>query len=330
MQFLSSIQIPNLQPPITYHDKLLLVGSCFTEHIGNHLADVKFNVLQNPHGILFDPLSVCRSITSYINNEQYTEQDVFYLNEAWHSWQHHSRFSGVDKQQVLNNINAQQQQAHHFLKQANWVIITLGSAFAYQLVDEKLFVANCHKAPAQVFNKHFCTIDEIIIALDTLVYKLAQFNPYAQILFTVSPVRHLREGVVNNNRSKARLIEAVHHLANKFDKIHYFPAYELVVDVLRDYRFFDIDLAHPNYAATQFVLEHFTNSCIHENEHALMEQLKKIHIAKNHKPFNPTSTQHLQFLQQQLQKIQQLQQQHTYLNFEMEKVFFEEGLKAAM
>jgi len=298
------------------------VGSCFTEHIGNYLQEVKFRTLQNPHGILFDPISVCNSITSYIENKIYNETDLFYLNEAWHSWQHHSRFSGMDKIDVLNKINASQKEAHQFLQQADWLIITLGSSFVYKLVENNQAVANCHKAPAQTFTKHLNTIEETIVALDTLMYRLFQFNPHLKILFTISPVRHLRDGVVDNNRSKARLIEAIHHLVNKFDKLHYFPAYELVIDVLRDYRFFDIDLAHPNYAATQFVLEKFAQSCFSEEASHLMEEIKKLVIAYNHKPFNAQSNQHQNFLKNQLEKTKQIQKNYSYLDFSKEIEYF--------
>ncbi len=322
MQFFTNINIKSLQPPITYHDKLMLVGSCFTEHIGNYLEEVKFRVLQNPHGILFDPISVCKSIESYIENRQYTEDDLFYYNEAWHSWQHHSRFSGMDKDSVLETINQSQQTAHTFLQQADWLMITLGSSFVYRLVENQQPVANCHKLPAQTFVKHLSTIEETIIAFDTVLHRLFQFNPDIKVMFTISPVRHLRDGVVDNNRSKARLIEAVHHLVNKFDRLHYFPAYEIVIDILRDYRFFDTDLAHPNYAATQFVLEKFAESCCSESTRTTMEEIKKLVIARNHKPFNPNSNLHKQFLKAQLAKAELFKQQLPYLDFKREIEYF--------
>ena len=330
MQFQIPIRIPNLKPPVTYHDKLLLMGSCFTEHIGNYLADVKFQTLQNPNGILFDPLSVCRSLVSYIDNKAYKEDDLFYLNEAWHSWQHHSKFSHPDKDAALQNINASQRQAHSFLRSAEWLIITLGSSFIYQFsasqnelkAVENRPVANCHKAPAKFFTRHLCTIEETVTALDGTLFRLFHFNPNLKIIFTISPVRHLRDGVIENNRSKARLLEAAHHLVNKFDKLYYFPAYELVIDVLRDYRFYDIDMAHPNYAATQFVLENFFEHCIAPDAKMLAEDIRKIVIAKNHKPFNAASLQHQQFLFSHAAKVQQLQQQYPYLNFGEELAHF--------
>ena len=333
MQFYSPINIKTLEPSITYKDHILLTGSCFTEHIGNHLMDAKFNVLQNPNGILFDTLSVCRSLISYVQNKQYSEADLFYLNECWHSWQYHSRFSNPDKDACLRNINTSQNQAHQFLVNADWLIITLGSSFCYKLAGDSPIsiwrgaggeVANCHKAPAKEFIKHLCTIEESVTALDAAMHQLFHFNPKLKIIFTISPVRHLRDGVVENNRSKARLIEAVHHLVNKFDKLYYFPAYELVIDVLRDYRFYDVDLAHPNYAATSFVLEKFSESCFDNVTISLMEEIRKIVIARNHKPFNATSQQHKQFLQTQLERSKALQQKYPWLDFSKELEYFAE------
>ncbi len=322
MNFFTPINIKPLETPINYRNKILLVGSCFTEHIGNHLADVKFNVMQNPNGILFDPYSVCNSLISYIQDKQYTAEDLFQLNEGWHSWQHHSRFSKPNKEDALRLINGSQRTAHQFLKETDWLIITLGSSFIYKLAESGTPVANCHKAQPQTFNKHLLTIEEIVTKFDETIHQLFQFNNHLKIIFTISPVRHLRDGVVENNRSKARLIEAVHHLVNKFNRLYYFPAYELVIDVLRDYRFYDIDLAHPNYAATQFVLDKFFENCIDDEARQLSEEIRKLVIARNHKPFNAESNQHKQFLQSQLVKTKQLQERYPFLNLDKEVEFF--------
>lgn len=320
MDFMLDINIP--QPPVRigYKDKILLVGSCFTAHIGNSLAELKFGVMQNPNGILFDPASVAYSIVSYVQNKQYTKDDLFYLNEVWNSWQHHSVFSNIDAEQCLAGINTSQQNAHAFLKEADWLIITLGSSFSYHLKDGR--VANCHRAPGQWFRKHLMTIEEINSVLDGALHQLWQFNRNIKVIFTVSPVRHIRDGVMENNRSKARLIEVVHHLVNKFDNIFYFPAYELVIDVLRDYRFYDIDMVHPNYAATEFVLEKFSQNFIDEPSQSLMQEVKKIIIARKHKPFQPETQAHKQFLQTHLDKAKALQQQHEFLNLKEEISYF--------
>lgn len=326
------IQIATLQNPINYQDNIMLMGSCFTEHIGEKLEELKFDVFQNPNGILFDPASVVSSLVSYVQNKQYQTEELFYYNEVWQSWQHHSRFSHTDLQECLRGINASQQEAHTYLKTANWLIITLGTSFSYRLTEQvplsfrrgavRGAVANNHRTPAGWFNKHLLTIDETTTLLDNCLHQLFQFNPNLKIIFTVSPVRHIRDGVIDNNRSKARLIEVVHHLVNKFDKLYYFPAYELVIDVLRDYRFYDIDMVHPNYQATSFVLDKFMRHFVDEKAQQLAEEIKKIVIARKHKPFQPATEAHKRFLKTHLEKAQELQRKYPFLNLDEDIRYF--------
>lgn len=327
------INIPAPAQTVAYQQPLLLVGSCFTEHMGNSLQEMKFEVLQNPNGILFDPQSVAASLVSYVQNKQYNEDDLFLLNEVWQSWQHHSRFSGMNKAEVVQMINASQQAAHDFLKKAEWLVITLGSSFSYRTTEAvpeeqranagpEGAVANCHRAPSQWFRKHMMTIEETKSVLDNALHQVRYFNPKIKTIFTISPVRHLRDGVIDNNRSKARLLEVVHHLVNKFDRLYYFPAYELVIDVLRDYRFYDIDMAHPNYPATQFVLEKFMTNFVDEPSQQLAAELRKLAIARRHKPFHPQTEAHQKFLQSQLIKAQELQAQYRFLDLSDELNYF--------
>ena len=306
---------------IKHQHKLLLIGSCFTEQIGTKLANHKFSVLDNPNGILFNPASITKSISSYINNKQYSEADLFYQNECWNSWEHHSRFSNPDKETCLNGINASQTIAHHFLNEADWLLITLGSAFVYQLDNDEV-VANCHKVPTDKFVKRLLSVTEVFSDLDRMVAEVKAFNPNLKIIFTISPVRHLRDGFVENNRSKATLIQAVHLLIEKNANSFYFPAYELIIDDLRDYRFFAEDMVHPNYAATNYVWEKFIAACIDESSQKLMKEIAVIAAAKNHKPFNPTSDQHKKFLQKNLEKVKQMQKEFPYLKLDEEKTFF--------
>ncbi|PWT77913.1 MAG: GSCFA domain-containing protein [Bacteroidetes bacterium] len=334
MQFMLDADISAPRERINYRHAVMLVGSCFTEHMYNSLAELKFDCLLNPNGILFDPWSVSSSLISYIQNKQYEQKDLFFLNEVWQSWQHHSKFSNMDPARALLEINASQSSAHTFLKRAKWLIITLGTAFSYRLIpsnlqdrwnqdsDSELPVANCHRAPAQWFRKFLMPIEEINAAFDNCVHQLFQFNPDIQIIFTVSPVRHIRDGVVDNNRSKARLIEVVHLLAAKFDRIHYFPAYELVIDVLRDYRFYDIDLVHPNYQATEFVLEKFEEHYIDTESRAIMKQISTIVLAKKHKAFQPDTQAHKKFLQSNLEKASRLKRDYPFLDLDEELKFF--------
>jgi hypothetical protein len=323
MKFLLDINIAEPPIKIDYRDGIMMVGSCFTEHIGDHLHDLKFKVLQNPNGILFDPASVARAIISYIDDSKYSADDLFLLNELWQSWQHHSRFSGTDRDEVLKNINASQKRAHQFLKEAKWLIITLGTSFSYRLEGSRP-VANCHRAPGNWFDKYLMRTEETITALDTCIYRLFQFNPNINILFTVSPVRHIRDGIIENNRSKARLLEAVHHLKDKFDRIFYFPAYELVIDVLRDYRFYDIDLVHPNYQATDYVLEQFTQHYVNDFSIGLSKEIDKIVVARRHKAFQPQTDAHKNFLKLNLERTRALAKANPFLDLEDELQFFSE------
>jgi hypothetical protein len=306
---------------INHQHKLLLIGSCFTEQIATKLSNHKFSVLDSPNGILFNPVSITKSISSYIDNKQYTEADLFYQNECWNSWEHHSRFSKPDATECLQGINESQARANQFLKNADWLLITLGSAFVYEL-ENKEVVANCHKVPTDKFTKRLLPVEEVFAGLQHIIKKTQAFNAGIKIIFTISPVRHLRDGFIENNRSKATLIQAVHQLIEKNNRCLYFPAYELIIDDLRDYRFFAEDMVHPNYAATNYVWEKFIAACIDEASQQLMKEIALIAAAKNHKPFNPTSEQHKKFLQTNLEKVKKLKQQFSYVDFTEEEIFF--------
>jgi hypothetical protein len=347
MKFQLSIQAPPLPQPIRYSDKILLIGSCFTEHMSNRLAAHKFRVLQNPHGILFNPFSVAKSLLSYANDHSYKNENLFYLNELWGSWDHHTRFSHIDPDEALKGINESQKEAGIFIKEADWIIITLGSSFQYLLNDstpEQIVhstkkipapdlteeseiawnraVANNHRAPAAWFEKRLLSIAEIHQALSGTLAVISQLNPKVRFLFTISPVRHIRDGVTENNRSKARLIEVVHQLCQENDRCHYFPAYEYVIDVLRDYRFYDIDMVHPNYAATEAVWEVFVANCLDPNDLPLLKDLHELVRAKNHLPRFPKTESHQKFLKNALQKAEAIQAAYPFLDLGEELRYF--------
>ncbi len=300
---------------IKHSEKLFLIGSCFTEQIGAKLSHHKFRTIENPNGILFNPLSITQSISSYISNKQYTEADLFFHHEIWGSWDHHTKFSSIHEAECLSKINESQQQAHDFLQQTDWLLITLGSSFVYML-DKVRAVANCHKVPTDKFDKILLTADQIVKELQMMIEELQAFNPGIKIIFTISPVRHLRDGFVENNRSKANLISAVHQLTEKCKAVYYFPAYELVIDDLRDYRFFAEDMVHPNYQATNYVWEKFIHSCIEEDSKMLMKEINALKAAWHHKPFNPESNQHKTFLLTNLKKAEELKLKYNYLDLE--------------
>ncbi len=314
--------IAPLPQPISYTDKILLIGSCFTEHMAERLAQHKFKILSNPNGILFNPLSVADSLRRYISGKAYEEKDLFLLNELWNSWDHHTRFSDVDPTTALQKINQSHEEASGFVREADWVVITLGSAFQYYLKEHEQPVANNHRAPAQWFEKRLLGIELIVSSLTATLKAVWAVNPEAKFLFTISPVRHIRDGVVDNNRSKARLIDAVHELCQQFDQAYYFPAYELIIDILRDYRFYDVDFVHPNYLATQFVWEHFVSSCIAPQAGKIMEQVQDIVTARSHRPRFPETDAHRKFTASYRAKIEALSRQYPFLDLDEERRYF--------
>jgi len=322
MQSMLSIDIPQLPNAINYNNNILLIGSCFTEHISDRLQHHKFKVLSNPHGILFNPLSVASSLDGYMSGKTYTHDDLFHLNELWNSWDHHTRFSDIDAEQALQNINRSQAAATEFINKADWLVITLGSAFQYYLKETGAPVANNHRAPAQWFEKRLLTVEDIVTKLSATLQDLFGLNPFVNVLFTISPVRHIRDGVIDNNRSKARLIEAVHTLCSQSDKAFYFPAYELVIDVLRDHRYYDIDLVHPNYPATTYVWEQFANSCISPSVRDTMQQVQEIMTAKSHRARFPQTEAHQRFKKTYMNKATELMKQHPYLDLNDEISYF--------
>lgn len=332
MKFHFEFDIKKAPHAIQHVHPILLMGSCFTENIGDKLRKHKFTVLENPNGILFNPVSVAQALDSYLHNRQITATDIFEYNESWHSWNHHSRFSGTSAADCVQKINASTQTAHSYLAKTDHLMITLGSAWLYTLTEQALntsvgaVAANNHKAPASWFQKRLMPAEEIINVLHNILTQLLTAYPAMQILFTISPVRHLREGAIENNRSKAMLIQAVHQLTEIFEQAYYFPAYELVIDDLRDYRFYAEDLVHPNYQATQYVWEKFTEACMSEETKGLMKEIADINLAYQHKPFNANTSQHRQFLNTYLSKTKSLLQQYPFLDFSKEMDYFTNGL----
>lgn len=322
MKLMIDIEVPVPGSRISYNDHILLIGSCFTGNVGEALQEAKFRAMYNPAGIVFDPLSVIRHINDLIEERHYTEKDLFYHNELYASWHHHTEFSSVDAALSIEKINGAVKKGSDFLRKTTRLFITFGTAYSYRLVDNALPVANCHKAPSQWFNKKLLSSNEIIDSFSLLFEKLFSFNPQLNIAFTVSPVRHIRDGVIENNRSKARLLEAVHTLVERYSQCVYFPAYELVLDVLRDYRFYDTDLVHPNAVATRYVFDSFCDHYLDASTRSLMEEVKKIRSAFHHRAMHPATQQHRQFLAAHLARTKQLQQKLPMLDWARELTYF--------
>jgi len=328
MDFRLELNVKAFPVQIQLHEPIMLAGSCFTDHISKRLSAHKFKVLENPHGILFNPVSIETAIAAYISNRQYSEADLFQHNGLYTSWEHHGQFSHPDAGAVLQMMNEAVANAHTFLKEAKWVIITLGSAWVYQLQNPSMggqinqVAANCHKVSQQHFNHRLLSAAEVEISLNNIVKGIQTFNPSANIIFTISPVRHHREGLVENNRSKALLISAVHQATSVFSNVFYFPSYELIIDDLRDYRFFAEDMVHPNYQATQYVWEKFSAACIHENTRKDMDEIGRIVHARGHRSLHPDAAPHQQFLSTMLERTQLLQQRFPFLDFSAELAHF--------
>jgi len=302
---------------ITVNDAVMLLGSCFTEHIYERLYRFKFNVQQNPNGILFNPKSIAQSIGDYISKRELNESEFFFQNGIWNHWQFHSSLSNGDLNIANNIMNEKIQHAHEFLAKTNWLIITFGSAIVYDL-DNGQTVANCHKSPSNIFNRRMLSIDEIIKIYSNTIESLLTFNPTINLIFTVSPVRHLKEGFVENNRSKSRLIIAIEKLTEMFDCCHYFPSYELVIDDLRDYRFYAEDMVHPNYLATNYVWEKFSTACIDGKSRQIFKELQFIYNAFMHRPMHPESEEHKKFKAKTYQSIIELSSRFPGMDFSNE------------
>jgi hypothetical protein len=319
MKFHLDFQPPPLSTTIHYEESLFFIGSCFAENIAAQLNAHKFKVVLNPHGILYNPMSIATAIRRYMKNEPYNQQDLFYANNSFHSWDHHSRFSHPDALQCLTEINTQIHHAQQMLKNAGWLFITLGSSYVYNHQGRR--VANCHKQPSAEFTKELLTVEEMLKAYRDLIADLQQWNPSLKIIFTVSPVRYVRDGVVENNRSKARLIELIHSVKDD-KKVMYFPAYELMLDDLRDYRFYKPDLLHPNEQAIAYIFEKFTQAAFDQNTLQLFEKIKDIVKAKSHRVLQDHSAQHQKFQSTYFNRCRELQEHYPFLTLQEELLHF--------
>jgi hypothetical protein len=309
---------------ITHADKILLTGSCFAEHIGEKLIQSKFNCLVNPNGIIFNPISISKAISSYIKNESNTKPETL-NNNLYFSFEHHGSFSSTTKEELEQRITSSRNEAHQFLKEAKFLIITFGSAYVYRHLKTNSVVANCHKLPQQDFKKELLSVETIVSEYKSLIGELKQFNPALNIIFTVSPVKYLRDGIIENNISKATLLLAINQLLfpnSKLRTTNYFPAYELVNDDLRDYRFYKEDMAHPNEQAINYVWEKFSDVYFSEETNSLIKNIKDITQAALHRPINKNTEQHEKFKQTYLNKCTELEKKYPHLNFSREKQIY--------
>ena len=307
MNFRTNIQLQKEENQIDYASKLLLIGSCFSENISKKLAYYKFDVDSNPFGILFNPKAIENLILNSLNEKIYTDKDVFLLNERWHCFDAHSDLSATDKNELLQNLNNAVKSTNKRLKESSHIIITLGTSWVYKFVETNAVVGNCHKVPQKKFTKDLLSIDEISASLKNICNRISAINPKATIIFTVSPVRHIKDGFVENSLSKAHLISAIHKILNVVNG-RYFPSYEMMMDDLRDYRFYNSDMVHPNETAVDYIWEHFIHVWMAENTASIMKEVETIQRGLAHKPFNPDSEEYKKFTQTLQLKIHKLKQ----------------------
>jgi len=318
MNFRTAFNLPDYPLKIDYQHSIFSIGSCFASHIAAHLHQLKFQITENPFGILFNPISIANSLNLLLHEYEFSENDLCFHQGLWHSYHHHSAFSGTDKNQVLNHINDTCKLAHQALKESDRILITLGTAFVHHHKDWGGVVANCHKIPAHHFEKSKLNVQDVIAAFAPVLQDLKKLKPNLEILLSVSPVRHTKEGIIENQRSKATLILAAETLC-QLPFVHYFPAYEVMMDDLRDYRFYANDLIHPSDLAIQYIWEKFTTALFTPSTWQQTTEIKKLLQAVAHRPIHPHSEAYQQFLTQQLTAIDTLCQQYPNLDFGSER-----------
>jgi len=326
--FRTIVNIPPQAPNerINYDTPLLLMGSCFAENIGGNLLYYKLPTCLNPFGILYNPLSVQAALQSLIIGKKYAANDLLFYNEQWLSLAHHGRFSHSDKAVCLQQINEAVVQGQQYLLKARFLVITFGTAWAYRQLVSQQVVANCHKIPAREFERFRISKEEIVATFKQTIHEIRTFNTDLRVVFTVSPVRHWKDGAVENQWSKATLLTAVHELCTTMNKVYYFPAYEMMMDDLRDYRFYKSDMMHPNEVAVDYIWQRFGEAFFTEKTQDILQKISKIQQARHHRPRNPKSDAHQRFLQKQLQQIEQLERQFPMVNFEEEKGYFTQNI----
>ena len=328
MQFTTKIPIQKSTFPIDYDSKIMLLGSCFAENMGEKFEYFKFQTIVNPFGIIFNPVSLEKLIRRSIEKRKFTENDIFFHNELWHCYDVHSELSNSDKSFFLNSLNELINSTHQQLNDSTHIIITLGTSWVYRLrqaqSDSDGVVANCHKVPQKEFTKELLSIQQIEESIESIISLVHSVNPNCKFIFTVSPVRHIKDGFIENTLSKAHLISAIHSVLNrKFSTSLelttqnniYFPSYEIMMDELRDYRFYGEDMLHPNQTAIDYIWIQFFQNYISESEFGLMNDICSIQKGLNHRPFNPNTKSHQKFLEATKIKIGKIQEKLQHIHF---------------
>lgn len=329
MEHFRSILPPMAYPfQLSYTDHFLGVGSCFVEEMGQRLRDLKFSIQFNPQGIVFNPASVALGLERMLVPKIYQAEELFQHQGLWHSFDHHGSFSSTSPADTLQHIHQAQFEGQIQFQKASVLLLTLGSANVWEHLAQERIVSNCHKLPGNMFQRKRMSVAEIVDTLSKSLHAILALRPDLKIILTVSPVRYLREGLMENTRSKATLLLAVEQLCQQFEQVHYFPAYELLMDDLRDYRFYAVDLAHPSHLATTYIWDYFKQSFFAPVVLNQLQDLEKLKQATLHRPLHTESASYQQFITQQLEYIQRLKHKYPEMDFSVEKNIFSHQLKA--
>ncbi len=320
--FRTPIDIPVSEFNLTYKKNITMIGSCFTDNIGKKLTHYKFPILTNPFGVLYNPESVKNALDILMNEKYFTEEDLDQYNNRWLSFYHDTSFSGHDHELVLQDINKSIHTGHQWLNKTNLLIITFGTARVYHHKKRDHIVSNCQKLPAKEFRRYLLNVNDIVEGYRELIRQLQKFNHNLHIVFTISPVRHWKDGAVGNQQSKAILILAIQEILEEFPELEYFPAYEILMDELRDYRFYAEDMIHPGETGINYIWNRFCDTYIKKSTWKLMEKVDAIVKARNHRPFHPKSLEYQDFLKKQIEKTEQLMDKHPHIDLRPELDYF--------
>jgi len=318
MQFRTQIPILKSNNPIDYNSKILSMGSCFAENMASKFDYFKFQNETNPFGIIFNPVSIEKLFNRVCNEDLFTEKDVFFYNERWHSFEVHSDLSNSDRQELLESLNKAITETHKQIKEATHIIITFGTSWVYRNLESTEIAANCHKVPQKQFSKELLSVDTIQQSIQNTINLVHALNPEINFIFTVSPVRHIKDGFVENQLSKSHLFTALHSVLNTEHlklNTEYFPSYEIMMDELRDYRFYNEDMLHPNQIAIDYIWKLFSENYISQESTAVMQEVDEIQKSLRHRSFNPESDQHQKFLAKLQQKINLLGEKLPHIKF---------------
>ncbi len=304
--FRTIVSCPSSSQKASLKDRFLTIGSCFADVVGRHLQHYKIETCPNPFGTLYSPASIHKALRYTLLNQAPPEHTYLQNQDIHLNYDFHSEFSALQKETLQNRLSDCLQTTHQFLKNADRLIITYGTAWVYERIDNNELVANCHKMPAKLFTKSLLTQKKIIESFDPLYQDLKKFNPKIKIILTVSPVRHTKDTLELNNVSKSILRVACHTFKETYPDVEYFPAYEIMMDDLRDYRFYKKDMIHPSEEAEEYIWGKFADTFIDDSTKDFFVTWDGIQSALTHKPFHPSSTSHQHFLKTTLQKLEEL------------------------